>query len=529
MSLSSDTLSVDPGSTQPLSISVTNRGAERDNFELQVEGLDPAWTTMPVESIVIDPGETQVHKALIRPPRDSESAAGSYPFLVQVRSLNSGDAQSAEAVLEVSAFHQISMSAEPKRVVMGGLKPTAAFDVSVINLGNTEHELQVFASEPENEVNFAFEQEKIRVGPGQQRNIGVTAGTRRSALLANGKLYGAAFSARSTSNPTIAAYAQAQIELRPVMTPAPFFTVIGLLGLGIAWFATIPKPPRIELFTPDHTEVKVGEQVILNYEVTDASTITLFVNDELYKTTSEGAGNITFAPNDPGKYTLRLEAKRNEKRVMKVITLNVAPPDVIPKPEILGFKVSKTSLSEGEPITVTFQVNSATTKVEIRPIGLFPAPDQSSATFKPNWMGSADVVIIATNASGEEVVRSINVTVKPLLPEIASLALSSSKAVGPDAKITVRWTLKNCARAELEFDGTVVPVDSNAGSRELVVNKSGTVVIRAWDSKGKQVTKSVPIEWQPEAAPEDPASPGGTTPVTPPSGTGQASDTPTNT
>lgn len=528
MSLSSDTLSVDPGSTQPLSISVTNRGAEKDNFELQVEGLDPAWTTVPVESIVIEPGETQVHKALIRPPRDSESAAGSYPFVVLVRSLNSGDSQSVEAVLEVSAFHQISMNAEPKRVVMGGLKPTAGFDISVINLGNTEHELQLFASEPENEVGFSIEQEKIRVGPGQQRNITVTASTRRSALLANGKLYGAAFSARSTLNPTVAAYAQAQIELRPVMTLAPFFTVIGILALGVAWFATIPKPPKIELFKPDQTEVKVGEQVILNYQVSDASTITLFVNNELYKTTSEGAGNITFSPNDPGKYTLRLEAKRNEKLVTRAITLNVAPPDEIPKPEILGFKVSQSSLLEGEPLTVNFSVNSATTKVEIRPIGLFPGLDQSSATFKPNWMGSADVVIIATNSAGEEVTRSIRVTVKPLLPEIASASLSSAKATGPDAKITVRWTLKNCSRAEMEFDGAVVPIDANSGSRELIVNKSGTVIIRGWDSKGKPVTKSLPIEWQP-AAPEDPASPGGATPVTPPSGTGQSTDTPTNT
>ncbi len=130
VSLSSDTLSVDPGSTQPLSIGVTNHGSEKDHFEIQVEGLDPAWTTLPVDSFVIEPGETQVQKALLRPPRDSESAAGSYPFVVTVRSLNTGNSHSAEAVLEVSPFHQLSMNAEPKRVVLGGLKPAAEFDVT---------------------------------------------------------------------------------------------------------------------------------------------------------------------------------------------------------------------------------------------------------------------------------------------------------------------------------------------------------------------------------------------------------------
>lgn len=529
VSLSSDTLSVDPGSTQPLSIGVTNHGSEKDHFEIQVEGLDPAWTTLPVDSFVIEPGETQVQKALLRPPRDSESAAGSYPFVVTVRSLNTGNSHSAEAVLEVSPFHQLSMNAEPKRVVLGGLKPAAEFDVTVINLGNTEHELQLFASDPENEVAFEFEHEKVKVGPGQQRNVVVRASTRRSALLANGKLYGVGFSTRSTANPTVAAYAQAQIELRPVIALAPFFTVLGLVALSFAWFATIPKPPKIDLFRPDHTELKVGQSVILNYQVSDASTITLFINNELYKTTSEGAGNITFSPKDPGQYTLRLEAKRNDKLTSKVVQLNVAPPDEIPKPEIERFKVSQTSLVEGEPLTVTFAVNSATTKVEIRPIGLFPAKDQTTATFKPNWMGAADVVIMATNSTGETVTKSISVTVKPLVPEIAAFAISPNKAIGPDAKVTVRWTLKNCSRAELEFDGQVIPVNATSGSYELTVNKSGPVSVRGWDSKGKPVTKSSMIEWLPEAPSEDPASPGGSTPVTPPSGNGQIEGPSTNT
>lgn len=527
VSLSSDALSVDPGSTQPLSIGITNKGADTDHFEIQVEGLDPAWATLPVESFIVEAGETQIQKALIRPPRDAESGAGSYPFVVTVRSLNTGDSHAAEAVLEVTPFHQLSMNAEPKRVVLGGFKPEADFDVTVINLGNTEHELQLFGSEPENEVAFNFENEKVRVGPGQQRNVPVKASTRRSSLLANGKLYGVGFSARSTSNPTVAAYAQAQIELRPVMTLAPFFTVLGLVALGTAWFLTIPKPPKIDLFKPDHNEIKVGERVILNYQVSDASTISLFVNNELYKTTSEGAGNLTFEPTDPGKYTIRLEAKRNDKLTTKVVELNVAPPDEIPKPEIGHFKVSQTSILEGETLTVTFAVTNAT-KIEIRPIGLFPNADQTTVTFKPTWMGSSPVEIVATNSAGDQVSKTVTVTVKPILPEFASFAISPEKAIGVDAKVTVRWTLKNCSRAELEFEGVVTPIDANSGSRELTVNKSGTVTVRAWDSKGKPVSKSKLIEWQSEKPSDDPASPGGSTPVTPPAGTGQTPDTSTN-
>ena len=133
-------------------------------------------------------------------------------------------------------------------------------------------------------------------------------------------------------------------------------------------------------------------------------------------------------------------------------------------------------------------------------------------------MGESPVTIIASNAAGETVQKSINVTVKPVEPEFSSFSVSSVKAIGPDAKVTVRWTLKNCERAELEFDGIKTSVDATSGSQELTVNKSGTVIVRGFDAKGKVVEKTKFIEWLPEPPSTDPASPGGTTPVTPPTG-----------
>ncbi len=516
VSLASDNLSVDPGSTQPLSVGVSNKGTEPDHFEVRVEGLDPAWTTMPVESFTIEPGETQVQKALIRVPREAESAAGSYPFVVVVRSLNTGDGQTAEAILEVTAFHQLSMDVDPKRLVLGGLKPEAEFEVTVINLGNLEHELQLFASDPENEIAFSFEHEKISVGPGQQRKILAQASSRRKAILANGKLYGVNFSARSVIHPTVAAYTQSQLELRPVVTPAPFFTVLTVLAIGAAWFATIPKPPKIELFSSDRKEIKVGEAVTVNYQVADANSVSLFKNDELLKTSGERAGNFSFIPSDPGQYTLRLEAKKNDKRDTRTITIQVAPPDVIPAPEITDFRVNKTVLNEDETLIVYFAVNSAVKKIEIRPNGYIADATSNKAEFKPIWMGKSPVTILASNEKGETVQRSIEVTVRALQPEISAFSLSTNKPVGQDARVTVRWTLKNCTRAEIEWDGVKTPVDSSTGTFEVFVNKVGNVILRGFDAKGTKVERIKLVEWLPEPESADPGSPGGTTPVTPP-------------
>lgn len=513
VSLTTDMLAVDAGNTTPLGIGVSNKGSEPDLFEVLVEGLDPTWATAPVESFSVGAGESVIHKVVIRVPRVSESAAGAYPFVLKVRSLNSGDAQSCQGMLEVKPFHQLSMDVEPKRLAMGGLKPQAEFEVNVINLSNIEHELQLFASDPENECAFEFEPEKLRIGPGQQRVVTMTATSRKKALLANGKLYGVNVSARSVSNPTVAAYTQVQLELRPLASPAPVIAVLAVAAIGFAWFATIPRPPKVTLFKANKEQLRVGEELTLNYQTTGASAVTLFVNDELLVNSQDEVGNFKFSPRDPGQYTLRLEAKRQDKSESRLLRVEVLPALEAPKPEITDFDVNATSVTEDDTLTVTFKVGPGTTRIELRPIGLTPNPDQSPLSFKPNWMGKAAVTLIAYNSAGESVQRSIDVTVKPApepVPTVVTFTTTPARVFGVDARTVVRWTFRNCVRAELEWNGEKFTIDPNTGSRELVVTGSGPVVLRGWDADGKVIEQRRMIEWSAEEP--DPASPGGATP-----------------
>src|SRR5256885_1805032 len=102
--LSQDLTAVEAGATVPLSIEVVNKGEAEDRYEMQVEGIDPEWTASPEPVFTVGPGETHSQKVFFKPPRSSESIAGNYPFVVRVRSLNSGDARTAQGVLQIKAF-----------------------------------------------------------------------------------------------------------------------------------------------------------------------------------------------------------------------------------------------------------------------------------------------------------------------------------------------------------------------------------------------------------------------------------------
>src|SRR5450432_532765 len=109
LQLTPDLASVEPGASVPVSITVTNRGTTRERFEMEIEGVDTEWKAVPVPVFEAEPGATRSERMFFKPPRSSESAAGDYPFVVRVRSLESGETQIGQGVLQVKPFHHLTM------------------------------------------------------------------------------------------------------------------------------------------------------------------------------------------------------------------------------------------------------------------------------------------------------------------------------------------------------------------------------------------------------------------------------------
>lgn len=522
--LASDTISVEAGSTTPFPVEIVNDGPEPDLFELLVEGLDPVWTTQPVESFSVPAGSSHRDTLILRVPRDSESAAGNYPFVLRVRSLNSGESHSVQAMLVVEPFHQLSIDVEPKRAVAGGLKPQTELEVKIMNLGNSEHQLQLFVTDPETECLFTVLEDKVQLSPGQQKTVVVQAGSRKRSLVSNAKLFSVNTSVRSVTHPTVAAYAQSQLEIRPAVGRETFIGGSLLAILAVAWWVSIPKEPRITSFQADRKQLEVGEPVMLTFETVDAERVRLRANGDVIRVLEDGSGTVEFRPENPGRYEFSIEAMRGSRTVRQQFVLEAAMPEVAPLPEIQEFSVDRREIERGKPLTVRFRLSNSVSKAELRPIGIFTDRTQSRIQFIPNWFGESEVILIAHNATGQTVQRSVRVRVvdpKPVVVTFRNTQFSTKQTFGPDAKFTVTWDIQNATRAEIEWNGskTEIPV---SGSREFPVVATGTLILRGFGPDGKAVEERHVIEWSPEAPSNDPASPGGTTPnptdgTTPPS------------
>ncbi|HJP83239.1 MAG TPA: FixG Ig-like domain-containing protein, partial [Fimbriimonadaceae bacterium] len=113
--LVSDLIPVEAGASIPVSIEVQNKHTEADRYELQIEGIDPEWVAIPEAVFVADSDEVRSEKVFIKVPRTSESQAGNYPFVVRVRSLDSGDSRAVQGVVQVKPFNYLTMEISPKK------------------------------------------------------------------------------------------------------------------------------------------------------------------------------------------------------------------------------------------------------------------------------------------------------------------------------------------------------------------------------------------------------------------------------
>ena len=209
--LGAEHIAVDPGDSVPLAIEVTNAGDSTDQFEISVEGLDSEWTAIPTPSFSVPSGATVSQSIFFQPGRGSESTAATYAFTAKVRSLESGDLRALTGILQVKPFIHLSMEILPKKGVYSPMVRENVFQATVINLGNSEQELQLFGSDPDEALAYSFEPEHIAIGPGQQKEVDVIAEPAQSRPIAGPRLYGFTISARSP--------AAIQARLREIRAP----------------------------------------------------------------------------------------------------------------------------------------------------------------------------------------------------------------------------------------------------------------------------------------------------------------------
>ncbi len=509
--LSTDDLTVEPGTSMPVAVEIKNEGAEKEEFEISLEGLDYEWTAIPVPTVKIDSEEQVVERFFVKPARDSNSAAGTYPFVVKVRSLDSGESKTIQCSLTIQSFHHLSIDLNPRKSAVTPLNKITAFEATVMNLGNTEQSLQIFVSDVDDAMAYEIEEESLTLAPGQQKTVNINATATKLPMFSGSSLAAVTVSARNISNPAVAISTQAQVELRPIIAPGPLLALAAILVVFIGWLITIPKPPRVDSFTASPQEVVLGEAIELSWQTSEAGSVSLSSNGETTEQLPPD-GETTITPDKVGRLIFTLRAVSGDRASdPREIVIEVKEPPVVPLPKIERFAPEKATVPLGSSVTLEYDVNDATTYAYIEPFGQVDPKAKKIQVMSPpdDIQGAGRKVVkytlIARNASGQEVQSTINVTfVKESKATIVRFAADPTEVDPLDSRVTVSWQATNAVRIVLKSEAGEEEITALNDRREFAVTKDTSFTLTVYDADGLSVSKTIAVKLkQPPVEPEE--------------------------
>lgn len=494
VTLTPDLVSLDPGTTTPVSIVVVNKGPEVDRFELEIEGIDPEWKAVPVAVFEVEPGETHTERAFLKPPRASESIAGNYPFVVVVRSLISGESKPVQAVAQVVAFHHLTMEINPKKGYISPTRKNNTFALTFINLGNTEHTLQLLASDPEDECAYEFDHGKIQLGPGQQREVELEVVPSKSPILSSGRLIGFGVSGRSVENPGVVATTTAQLEQRPLLTLTSIALATLVAILVGAWWFMRPKPPTISL-SVDPTLVVLGQPVNVAWEGEYGRHITIRAGSQNVYDGPENKGQRQFMAQSVGVITVHGENLNGDQRGFMDRQITVTAPPVVPAPKILSLNATPSDrVKLGQPFLMEYKLSESVTQAILEPTGenLDKALDRIEIT--PQRTGTIEYTLVAKNSAGDLDRKSFKITVYDESDaKILDFHPAARGIKREDGKVTVSWQVTDAVRIELKAGGAEPIVVAASGAQDFPMISKTTFILTAIDSKNRRTSSQFTV------------------------------------
>ncbi len=509
-----DLIPLEPGATTPVSVVVVNRTDEADRYELEIEGVDPEWTAVPVPVFGSEPGESHVERVFFKPSRSSESLAGNYPFVVRVRSLISGEAKTVQAVLEVKPFNHVTMEITPKKGSYSAWRKHNVFSAVLMNLGNTEHTMRLVGTDPEDSCAYEFESEQVTVGPGQQREVEFVASPTSKPFFAGGKLIGFSVTARGVDKPSVATSAQAQLEHRPFITPSGLILSLIVAVIIFLWFLMRPQPLQITSFSVNPPMPLTGQEVKVTWATSPSTHVKVTAGADVLTDGNESAGSYPYTVSAAGTISFRIYANKDGQEKTQEIRVTVKDPPTALDPEILALSAKPTKVKLGSTFELDYSLGSSVTKAILEPVNLVIDPSLSRIDILTTKVGDQEYTLAATNKDGKTITKSIKVNVYEE-SDATIIAFSPSNVSVPMsvAKVTLSWQVNGAVRVELSSStGATQQVDPST-SMDIPLTAKTTFTLTAYDSKGRKTSQSRVVNVVQDIPPPDPA---GAPPIIPP-------------
>ena len=553
-------LVIEPGNATRLVVTMTNQQPMPDRLLLEVEGIDIEWVNIPVSAVNVAPGATVSERINVKVTRSSENRAGSYPFLVRVVAMETGETGIAQAMLTVKPFDSLQLEMNPKRATATFMHPLNDFDITVANEGNAERNLELFASDPDDDCVYEFDADHVVLRPGQTQTVLMAARPKAGAWVGSPHLYSFQVSARSSEDRYVSAKTQGQIERRALVSPLAGLFLLLLTFGGIAYVALKPAPltpVKLIRFAATPESVREGDPVTLTWDVSgDKPTIKLShfttiggkdgteVSDGLL---DKPSGNAPFIPALP-KTTYIITAtgpSADSKVERRTVTVFVNAKPAAPKPVLTEFTADNTKVHINEQVVLSWKAKNASGYI-LDPGGVSLSSFMQTATVTPQYPGETKYILRAL---------SVDKNAPPATREIKITAVSKDTSTadvvgfGPQkgtlyigGTVHLKWGTRHAAGVRIDNDkGDIVGASlPPSGSIDVTLGAEPiTYTLTAVDNLGnKAAPKQVKITPQPKPLPPPDPTPtpnaikpdaGGTTnpntPVPPadgalPSGTG---------
>lgn len=508
-----DLVSVEAGATMPLGIEIANRSDDADRFELEVEGLDPDWTAVPVPTFAVDPRDIQSEKVFFKPPRVSESLAGTYPFVIKVRSLVNGEVRTAQGILEIKPYHHLTMELTPKKGVYSAFRKSNVFQATIMNLGNTDHTLQVFASDPEDALAYEIEHQQISIGPGQTRTLAVTPKPTAKRAFSGSRLHGFTVSTRSIESPAIGSSAQAQLEERPAISPASLFIAVLFLLVFAGWYALLPKPPQLNRLTLTPIDPVRGQSLKVEWTSTNATSVQLTFGGRTI-TDLKPNGEYSFTPEQSG--TVEAVAIRDGKVSSPASrSFIVRDPEPVLDPEILSFDITPKTAKPGDTLLVKYKLGPNVQEATLEPSGITLDKVLEQVQITADIQGNVRYTLVAKN---QDKVARKSVTVSVVATSDASIVVFRAeplRLVEGGGRVVITWQFARAERRELKAGDEPPAQVEESGTRDYIIDRTTEFTITGYDAQGRTVSRTIKVEVaapsldSPEPPPAAPVGAGG--------------------
>ena len=512
-------LTIDPGNATRLVITMTNQQQQPDRLLLEVEGIDIEWYNIPVSAVNVAPGATVSERINFKVARSSENRAGSYPFLVRVVAMETGETGIAQAMLIVKPFDSLQLELNPKRATSTFFRMLNDFEISVANEGNSERNLELFASDPDDDCVYEFDADHVALKPGQAHTILMAARPKSPAWVGSPHLYSFQVSARSSEDRYVTAKTQGQIERRAFVSPLAGLFLLLLAFSGIGYFAFKPVPPvpvKLINFAASSPVVKEGEPVTLTWDISGDKPLIKLAHRTGEKGTdiSDGeldkrAGNAQFVPAGPQTiYTIEVTGPGNAGKVEKrSVTINVNAKPAPPKPVLTELTADSMKVHIGEQIILAWKARNADSFI-IDPGGYNLSGLSLTQVINTDRIGDIEYKVRAVSADKRIVsAKSIKITVVAKDQPIAAIV-----DFGPPKgtvyfgdTIRLRWDTRRALSVRIDNQkGDVInPSLPPSGNITVKITEPVTYILTAVDNLGNK-TVSQPVTITPQVKPLPP-------------------------